>query len=130
MSRRLYPAVIEKGGDGYGVTFPDLPGCTSAGDTLEHAFVNAHEALAGHIDVSLEYGEQPPNASPVEKVAADPENQSAAIMLIGVTVPSRDQRIELAIDEGLLEEIDALGADRSQFLADAARVELARRLAG
>jgi predicted RNase H-like HicB family nuclease len=33
---------------GYSVFFPDIPGCTSGGDTLREAALNAEEALAGH----------------------------------------------------------------------------------
>lgn len=37
-----YPIVIERGDDthAYGVVVPDLPGCFSAGDTLDEAYVN------------------------------------------------------------------------------------------
>ena len=31
---------------GYGAVFPDLPGCTTSGDTVEEAYENAFEALA------------------------------------------------------------------------------------
>jgi hypothetical protein len=32
-----YPAIIERGRRGYGVFFPDLPGCTSTGRTVTEA---------------------------------------------------------------------------------------------
>lgn len=35
MGRVHYPAIIERGPEGFGVFFPDLPGCVSAGDTQE-----------------------------------------------------------------------------------------------
>ena len=38
--------------DGYGVVFPDLPDCTSAGDTRVEAAMQAAEALAGHISLT------------------------------------------------------------------------------
>ena len=42
-----YPAIIEGDEDtGYSVFFPDVPGCTSGGDTLQEAALNAEEALA------------------------------------------------------------------------------------
>ncbi|ARW10046.1 hypothetical protein S101447_00944 [Acetobacter ascendens] len=43
-----YPIVIEPGTEttSYGVIFPDLPGCFSAGDTLDQAVKNASEAAA------------------------------------------------------------------------------------
>jgi predicted RNase H-like HicB family nuclease len=44
-----YVALIHKDPDSdYGVSFPDLPGCVSAGSTLDEAIALAHEALALH----------------------------------------------------------------------------------
>jgi predicted RNase H-like HicB family nuclease len=46
-----YPVEIQKDENSdYGVTFPDLPGCFSAGDTIEEALVNAREAAECHIE--------------------------------------------------------------------------------
>jgi len=43
---RNYIAVVHKDEDScYGVHFPDVPGCASAGDTLDEALANAAEAL-------------------------------------------------------------------------------------
>ena len=44
-----YIALVHKDeGTSYGVSFPDVPGCISAGGTFEEAVANASEALAGH----------------------------------------------------------------------------------
>jgi len=44
-----YIALVHKdAGTSYGVSFPDVPGCISAGDSFEQAVANAAEALAGH----------------------------------------------------------------------------------
>ncbi|SFK47061.1 HicB_like antitoxin of toxin-antitoxin system [Methylocapsa palsarum] len=41
-----YIAIVEEEEDkAVGVWFPDLPGCLSAGDTLDEAMLNAAEAL-------------------------------------------------------------------------------------
>ena len=42
-----YPIAVEKGDEthAYGVIVPDLPGCFSAGNTLDEAIVNAKEAI-------------------------------------------------------------------------------------
>jgi len=42
-----YPVVIEPGDEGhaFGVVVPDLPGCFSAGDTLDEALANVEEAI-------------------------------------------------------------------------------------
>ena len=45
-----YIAFIHKDADTcYGVSFPDFPGCISAGDTLDAVMTNASEALGGHV---------------------------------------------------------------------------------
>lgn len=49
MRKLTYLAVLEPSSDGYGVFFPDLPGCTSLGDNIIEAQENAKEALELHI---------------------------------------------------------------------------------
>jgi predicted RNase H-like HicB family nuclease len=44
-----YIALVRKDGATYRVSFPDLPGCTAAGDSLDEALANAAEALADHL---------------------------------------------------------------------------------
>jgi predicted RNase H-like HicB family nuclease len=128
MARLFYPAILEKEPDSaYGVTFPDFPGLVSAGVTAQEALVNSHEALAGHVALMVQDGDQLPDPTPVEAV---PDIQVVAITLVGVTVPGRAKRVNVTLDEALLEEIDEVADNRSRFLAEAARAELARRSAG
>jgi len=46
-----YPAVFEKDGGGYSVSFPDLEGCYTYAETMEEAALNAKEALELYIEV-------------------------------------------------------------------------------
>lgn len=131
MAKLFYPAILEKEPDSaYGVTFPDIPGCVSAGETAEEALVNAHEALAGHIALMVQDGDPLPEPTSVENVVADPEVTMVAVTMVGVMVPGRAKRVNVTLDEALLEEIDSIANNRSRFLAEAARAELARRTAG
>lgn len=131
MAKLFYPAILEKEPESaYGVTFPDLPGCVSAGDTAEEALVNAHEALAGHIALMVQDDDPLPKPTSIEAVSADPEVRMIAVTMVGVTVPGRAKRVNVTLDEALLNEIDSVADNRSRFLAEAARAELARRLAG
>ena len=131
MARLFYPAILEKEPDSaYGVTFPDFPGLVSAGDTAEEALVNSHETLAGHVALMVQDGDPLPDPTPVEAATADPDIQVIAITLVGVTVPGRAKRVNVTLDEALLEEIDEVADNRSRFLAEAARAELVRRSAG
>lgn len=51
MSNKIYPAIFHEAEEGgYWVSFPDLEGCFTEGETLEEAFAMAKEALALHID--------------------------------------------------------------------------------
>ena len=125
MARLFYPAILENEPDSaYGVTFPDFPGLVSAGVTAQEALVNSHEALAGHVALMVQDGDQLPDPTQVEAV---PDIQVVAITLVGVTVPGRAKRVNVTLDEALLEEIDEVADNRSRFLAEAARAELARR---
>jgi predicted RNase H-like HicB family nuclease len=130
MARLFYPAILEKEPESaFGVTFPDFPGLVSAGNTAEEALVNAHEALAGHIALMVQDGDKLPEPTSVETVTADPEIKVVAITLVGVTIPGKAKRVNVTLDEALLEEIDEVAENRSRFLAEAARAELARRTA-
>lgn len=59
-----YPIVIEPGDEttAFGVVVPDLPGCFSAGDTLDEAITGAEEAAAAWIDATLDVGGAVPRA--------------------------------------------------------------------
>ena len=59
-----YPAIVEGDAEsGYSVFFPDLPGCTSGGDTLQEAALNAEQGLAAHIALMLSADEPVPAPS-------------------------------------------------------------------
>jgi predicted RNase H-like HicB family nuclease len=67
-----YLALIHKDkGTSYGVSFPDLPGCISAGDTLEEAIENASEALAGHLTLMRADRDPIPTARTIEELRQD-----------------------------------------------------------
>ncbi|MDH5929552.1 type II toxin-antitoxin system HicB family antitoxin [Vibrio lentus] len=58
----LYPIAIETGDKdfAYGVVFPDLPNCFSAGDTLDEALSNAKEAVDFYLEDLAVRGKLPP----------------------------------------------------------------------
>ncbi|MFP3042152.1 type II toxin-antitoxin system HicB family antitoxin [Treponema primitia] len=50
MRKLTFLAVLEPNGNGgYGVSFPDVPGCISLGDNFDHAVKMGQEALGLHI---------------------------------------------------------------------------------
>ncbi|HYC06259.1 MAG TPA: type II toxin-antitoxin system HicB family antitoxin [Azospirillaceae bacterium] len=136
MTRVAYPAVIvspDAPEGAYGVLFPDLPGCYSAGDSVEHAFLAAAEALEGHLSILAEEGPLPkPSSLDEARAVAEAEQEPddgpvAAVLLVPATLPGRTQRFNVTLDENLVAQIDSLTGNRSAFLADAARAELRRR---
>jgi len=56
----FYRARIFKDGDGWGVEFPDCPGCLTCADTKEEAQAAAKEALELWLESALDHGELPP----------------------------------------------------------------------
>ncbi len=125
MATVIYPAIVERAGEGFSVFFPDLPGCTSAGRTLTEAALNAEEALFGHLLVTAQHGEDIPEPSALEDIERDPEVEEAARLLVRAEKPGRAVRVNVTLDEGLLAAIDRVAGNRSGFLAEAARAKLA-----
>ena len=69
-----YIALVHKDeGTSYGVSFPDVPGCISAGDTFEEAVANAAEALAGHFALMKADGDPIPAPRSFEELKRDPD---------------------------------------------------------
>jgi predicted RNase H-like HicB family nuclease len=70
-----YLATIEPGSErvAFGVVVPDLPGCFSAGDSLDEAVSGAAEAVAAWIDTALDAGEAIPAPSNLETWRQSPD---------------------------------------------------------
>jgi predicted RNase H-like HicB family nuclease len=85
-----YIALVHKDeGTSYGVSFPDVPGCISAGDTLEEALANAGEALTGHLAVMGGDGDAIPVPRSFEELRRDPEFLADAADAIVTVVQDR-----------------------------------------
>jgi len=128
---RQYIALIHKDVDSdYGVSFPDFPGCATAGATLDEAREMAEEALAFHIEGLEKDGEALPEPSSLETVMADLENrEGVAILVPAPNRPARSVRINITLPADVLSDVDryaeAQGLTRSGFLARAAKREMA-----
>ncbi len=80
MKKVYYPALVDKDDESdFGVSFPDFPGCVSAGETLEEALLGAQEALSGHIALMIADGDVLPKPAPLEAVAAEKEPSTVAV---------------------------------------------------
>ena len=120
-------------GSGYGISFPDFPGCISVGDTVDAAIRNGCEALAFHVEGLCDDGDAVPPPRSIEAIKADPElaewRRGADIVLVPLLLDrGSSRRVNISIDRGLLEAIDDEARQRrmtrSAFLASAARREI------
>ena len=86
-----YIALVNKDeGTSYGVSFPDLPGCISAGDTFEEAVANAAEALAAHLALMRADGDTIPAPRSFDELKRDREFLAdAADAIVTVVQPQR-----------------------------------------
>ena len=123
-----YIAIVHKEAKSdFGVSFPDFPGCITAGQTIDEAKDMAQDALILHIHGMLEDGEQMPTPSKLEDIMADPDYSDATAYLV-VSVPEakpRTVRVNITMPEMTLKQIDAAakkrGMSRSSFLVHAAQ---------
>jgi predicted RNase H-like HicB family nuclease len=122
-----YPVVIHKDRQSdYGVTVPDLPGCFSAGETMEAALVNAIEAIECHLEGLLFDGEPIPEAGPVETHQQRGDYAGGIWALVNVDLSklaSKAKRINITLPERVLALVDEQarreGESRSGLLARA-----------
>lgn len=133
-----FAAVIHKdAGTGYGVTVPDLPGCFSAGDTLDEAIESAAEAIACHIEGLLLDGQPVPEAAPLETHQANEDYRNGLWILVTTDVSklsSKARRVNITLPERVLAIVDEAavreGESRSGWLARAALSYLQRQAEG
>src|SRR4051794_33605226 len=86
-----YIAILHKDPESdFGVSFPDFPGCITAGRTFEEAREMAREALAGHIAVMRDGGDPVPTPSPLDAVMRDPEFRDGAAFLVSLSEPANE----------------------------------------
>jgi len=121
-----YVAYIRKDADSdFGVEFPDLPGCFSAGSTVEEALAMAEDALAGHLSVLIDHGDPVPVPRSIDQLLADPERGDAlAVLVLADPDLHKPERVNVSLSRSLLKRIDARASNRSRFLAEAAEAKL------
>jgi len=114
----------------YTALFPGVPGCITAGGTVDEVATMAREALQSHLDVSRDCGDLIHAPLSFERVQAHKDAKGAAFFL-GVSVKVESEKstcITVTMPESLIEELDAhakrRGLDRSAFLAQAVRMAM------
>src|ERR1700680_2280824 len=126
-----YIALIDGKAGAYGVVFPDLPGCTAMGKTMDQALSNSAEALRAWAEATEEDGGKVPHPRSLETLRRDPEVKAAlaagaglaAVPLIRET--GKPVKANLSLASGVLAAMDEEAARRK--LTRSAFVEMLAR---
>lgn len=128
----IYPIIIHKDKHSdYGVTVPDLPGCFSAGTTLDDALNMAREAIELHLEGLIEQGAVPPAPRTIQYHRKNRDYQGGTWAL--VTIDSSKlrihaKRVNVTIPQRILDAVDRTAAaqhdTRSGLLTKAATTYL------
>lgn len=113
-----FPIVIHKDPEtDYSVTIPDLPGCFSAGTTIEEAINMAHEAAVCHIEGLLLDEEPIPTIAHIEKHQKNPDYADGIWAIIDVNLQQlsiKSKRVNITIPENLLTVVDQYAKHHGQ----------------
>jgi predicted RNase H-like HicB family nuclease len=121
-----FVVAIEKGDKkhAYGVVVPDLPGCFSAGDTLDEALTNAKEAILLHLEGLMDEKQTLPSPKTLEVHQKDRRYKGWTWAVIEVDLAELDdktERINITLPRKVLRVIDEAarrsGESRSSYLA-------------
>ena len=121
----FYLAIHKEPNSAYGVTVPSLPGCYSAGETLDQAIHEAKEAIQFHIEGYLN-DEQEPDIKQLtlDELQDNPDYQGATWFGVEVDVSHltlKPERFNVSWPKYLLDRVDKYVQEthdnRSNFLA-------------
>ena len=129
-----FPIAIEVGSDttAWSVAVPDLPGCFSAGDTVDEAYTNTKEAIEAWINTALDDGTAIPKPSSMDARMHDPDYKGWAWGVVEVDMADfKDtiERVNITLPRRVLTQIDRYAErrheNRSSFLLRAALESMA-----
>jgi predicted RNase H-like HicB family nuclease len=120
-----YPIVIEPGSDkhAFGVVVPDLPGCFSAGDTIDEAIDKTKEAIALWLETVIDDGGTVPEPRNISEHIGNPGYAGwiwAVVEIDLAELSEKNERINITIPSRVLRRIDrdaqAAGESRSGYI--------------
>ncbi len=123
-----YPIAIEPGDErtAFGVVVPDLPGCFSAGDTLDEAIDNAREAIELWLETVIDGDGGGAVAGPraISTHQANPDYAGwiwAVVPIDLAELSDKAERVNITLPARVLRRIDAAakaaGESRSGYIA-------------
>lgn len=123
-----YPVVLHKDPESdYGVSVPDLPGCFSAGESLDDALQQVVEAIECHLEGLLLDGEPIPTPGSVETHQSNPDYADGIWAVVSIDISKlsgKSRRVNITLPERVLNIMDKYadehGESRSGFITQAA----------
>ena len=115
-----YTVLIDGEAGAYGVVFPDLPGCTAMGATIDAALTEAASAARAWMHVAQTTGEAVPAPRDLADLRDDGEvkealGEGAALASVYVLMDGgRPVKANLSLDANVLAAIDAAAARTSR----------------
>ncbi len=113
-----YPVVLHKDPESdYGVTVPDLPGCFSAGETLDEALLEVVEAIECHLEGLLIDGESIPTPQSVEHHQSNPDYADGVWALVTIDLAKlsgKSKRVNVTLPERVLKLMDKYASDNGE----------------
>jgi predicted RNase H-like HicB family nuclease len=129
----IYVALVHGERGSYGVNLPDLPGCTSGGETIDTALAHLRLAASDWVEDVAAGGHAIPPARSIDELRKDPDyaedfEDVVLAAAIEVDLPGGIERLSITMADALLVQIDKAakktGESRSGWLAAAARLRL------
>ena len=113
-----YPIVIHKDkGSDYGVIVPDLPGCFSAGGTLDEALAMAQEAIELHLEGLIEDGQVVPEPGRIEDHREEPDYADGIWAVVPINPSSlrvEAKRVNITMPQRILDAVDRFAAGHQE----------------
>ena len=126
--RYIYPAVFHYDDDGISVSFPDLPGCLTFGDTTEEALRMAKDAMGLWLYDTEVCGDPLPAPSDLRGISLE---DGEALVLVDVFMPLFRPRVKdravkktLTIPAWLNQAAEQAHVNFSQVLQEALKARL------
>src|SRR6476646_164829 len=102
-------ALIHEEDGVFGISFPDFPGCISTAKREDEVLRKGGEALAFHVAGMVEDGDPLPIVRNLSELRADKSFRSdakgAVLALVPFETPGRAVRLNISMDETLLEAV-------------------------
>lgn len=123
-----YVSFIHRDDAGYGISFPDFPGCVAVAETADAVVRRGREALAFHVEGLSEDGDSIPPPRSIEAIQGDPDlahwRRNADLVLIPLPINHGSSRSGSDVCAGTGNEAKPPRKTRLVFPATAARQDI------